>query len=56
VQTSPREGTVRIAASELGAPVNEVVTRDQAEPWSFGAGALMAGVARRGLLMDKGRR
>jgi fumarylacetoacetate (FAA) hydrolase family protein len=56
VQTSPWEGTVRIAASEIGAPVNEVVTRDQAEPWSFGAGALMAGGARRGLLMDKGRR
>jgi len=47
---------VRIAASELGALVNEVVTCDQAEPWSFGTGALMANLARRGLLMDKGRR
>lgn len=41
---------VRIAAPELGALVNEVVTCDQAEPWSFGAGALMANLARRGLL------
>ena len=47
---------VRIAASELGALVNEVVTCDQAEPWSFGTGALMANLARRGLLMNKGRR
>ena len=47
---------VRIAASELGALVNEVVPCDQAEPWSFGTGALMANLARRGLLMGKGRR
>ena len=47
---------VRIAARELGALVNEVVTCDQAEPWSFGTGALMANLARRGLLVDKGRR
>lgn len=56
MQTSPWEGTVRIAASELGALVNEVVTRDQVESWSFGTGALMTDVARRGLLMDRGRR
>ena len=41
---------VRIAAPELGALVNEVVPCDQAEPWSFGTGALMANLARRGLL------
>ena len=41
---------VSIAAPELGALVNEVVPCDQAEPWSFGTGALMANLARRGLL------
>jgi fumarylacetoacetate (FAA) hydrolase family protein len=41
---------VSIAAPELGALVNEVVTSDQAEPWTFGTGALMANLARRGLL------
>jgi fumarylacetoacetate (FAA) hydrolase family protein len=41
---------VTIAAPELGALVNEVVTCDQAEPWTFGTGALMANLARRGLL------
>ncbi len=41
---------VKIAAPELGALVNEVVHCDQAEPWAFGTGALMANLARRGLL------
>ena len=41
---------VRIASPELGTLVNEVVTCDQAEPWTFGAGALMANLARRGLV------
>jgi fumarylacetoacetate (FAA) hydrolase family protein len=41
---------VRISAPELGALVNEVVTCDEAEPWSFGAGALMMNLARRRLL------
>jgi fumarylacetoacetate (FAA) hydrolase family protein len=41
---------VRIAAPELGALVNEVVTCDEAEPWTFGTGALMANLARRGVL------
>src|SRR5215470_3041929 len=44
---------VSIAAPELGALVNEVVPCDQAEPWSFGTGALMANLARRGLLGAK---
>jgi fumarylacetoacetate (FAA) hydrolase family protein len=47
---------VSIAAPELGRLVNEVVTCDQAEPWSFGTGALMANLARRGLLPEKGSR
>jgi len=41
---------VSIRAPELGMLVNEVVTCDQAEPWTFGTGALMASLARRGLL------
>jgi fumarylacetoacetate (FAA) hydrolase family protein len=41
---------VRISAPELGTLVNEVVRCDDAEPWTFGAGALMTNLARRGLL------
>ncbi len=41
---------VSIRASELGTLVNEVVACDEAEPWTFGTGALMANLARRGLL------
>ena len=41
---------VNISAAELGTLVNEVVPCDQAEPWIFGAGALMANLARRDLL------
>jgi len=41
---------VSIRAPELGALVNEVVGCDEAEPWTFGTGALMANLARRGLL------
>jgi fumarylacetoacetate (FAA) hydrolase family protein len=41
---------VRISAPEIGALVNEVVPCDSAEPWTFGAGALMENLARRGLL------
>jgi len=41
---------VSIASPELGRLVNEVVACDEAEPWSFGTGALMANLARRGLL------
>jgi fumarylacetoacetate (FAA) hydrolase family protein len=42
--------TVSISAPELGTLTNEVVPCDQAEPWTFGTGALMANLARRGLL------
>jgi fumarylacetoacetate (FAA) hydrolase family protein len=41
---------VSIAAPEIGRLVNEVVACDEAEPWAFGTGALMANLARRGLL------
>jgi fumarylacetoacetate (FAA) hydrolase family protein len=41
---------VRIASPDLGTLVNEVVHCDAAEPWTFGTGALMANLARRGLL------
>jgi fumarylacetoacetate (FAA) hydrolase family protein len=41
---------VRISAPELGMLANEVVHCDDAEPWTFGAGALMANLGRRGLL------
>jgi len=40
---------VRISAPELGSLVNEVVPCDQAEPWTFGTGALMTNLARRGM-------
>jgi fumarylacetoacetate (FAA) hydrolase family protein len=46
---------VRITARELGSLVNEVVPCDQAEPWTFGTGALMSNLARRGML-EGGRR
>ena len=41
---------VSIGAPELGTLVNEVATCDRAEPWTFGTGALMANLARRGVL------
>jgi len=41
---------VSIAAPEVGTLVNEVVHCDEAEPWTFGTGALMANLARRGVL------
>lgn len=41
---------VLIAAPELGALVNRVLHSDQAARWSFGIGALMRSLARRGLL------
>jgi fumarylacetoacetate (FAA) hydrolase family protein len=45
-----REGDrVRIASPRLGALVNEVDRTDECPPWSFGVGALMANLARRGL-------
>jgi fumarylacetoacetate (FAA) hydrolase family protein len=48
--THKRGDVVSIRAPELGMLVNEVVSCDEAEPWTFGAGALMANLGRRGLL------
>ncbi len=45
-----REGdVVRIASPRLGALENEVDRTDECPPWTFGIGALMASLARRGL-------
>jgi fumarylacetoacetate (FAA) hydrolase family protein len=41
---------VTIASEKLGALVNMVTTSDKAPPWTFGAGALMRNLAKRGLL------
>ena len=41
---------VSIEAPEIGRLVNEVVACDVAEPWTFGTGALMTSLSRRGLL------
>jgi fumarylacetoacetate (FAA) hydrolase family protein len=41
---------VTIAAPKLGSLVNRVMPTDQCEPWTFGPGALMRNLARRGLL------
>ena len=41
---------VRVATPALGELVNRVVTSDQAARWTFGIGALMKSLARRGLL------
>ena len=41
---------VSIYSPQIGRLVNEVVPCDAAEPWSFGTGALMTSLARRGLL------
>jgi fumarylacetoacetate (FAA) hydrolase family protein len=42
--------TVAIASPKLGRLANRVVTSKQAPPWTEGIGALMANLARRGLL------
>jgi fumarylacetoacetate (FAA) hydrolase family protein len=47
---------VTISAPELGALVNRMRRTDQCEPWTFGAGALMRNLARRGLLQPGGDR
>jgi len=41
---------VRISSPPLGALVNTVVASEEAAPWTFGVGALMRSLARRGLL------
>lgn len=44
---------VRIATPRLGALVNRVTTSDQAPAWTYGAGALMRDLARRGVLSNR---
>ncbi len=44
---------VTIAAPSLGRLVNRMRPTDQCAPWTFGAGALMRNLARRGLLRDE---
>ncbi|WP_416970945.1 fumarylacetoacetate hydrolase family protein [Streptomyces sp. 4F14] len=41
---------VRISSPRLGALVNTVVPSEEAAPWTFGVGALMRSLARRGVL------
>ncbi|MDH6573982.1 fumarylacetoacetate (FAA) hydrolase family protein [Streptomyces sp. SAI-117] len=41
---------VRISSPQLGTLVNTVITSEQATPWTFGVGALMRNLARRGVL------
>jgi fumarylacetoacetate (FAA) hydrolase family protein len=41
---------VTIASPRLGRLSNRVVRTDEAEPWTFGAAALMRNLARRGLI------
>ena len=41
---------VSVSAPQLGALVNRVTTSDRAEPWTFGATALMQSLARRKLI------
>jgi fumarylacetoacetate (FAA) hydrolase family protein len=41
---------VTISSERLGALVNEVQRSDRIAPWTFGLGALMNNLARRGLL------
>ncbi len=41
---------VTIASPRLGMLANQVTTSDKAEPWTFGAGALMRNLAKRGVL------
>jgi fumarylacetoacetate (FAA) hydrolase family protein len=44
--------SVSIGTPDLGTLVNEVVHCDEAAPWTFGTGALMSNLARRGLLRE----
>ena len=48
--THKRGDLVTIASPKLGALINRVTTSDKAEPWTFGAAALMRNLAARGVL------
>lgn len=41
---------VAISSAKLGALINRVDRADRIPPWTFGAGALMRNLARRGLI------
>jgi fumarylacetoacetate (FAA) hydrolase family protein len=47
--THKSDDVVRISSPRLGALENEVDRTDECPPWTFGIGALMANLARRGL-------
>jgi len=47
---------VTIATPQLGALVNRVNHADKIAPWTFGVGALMASLTRRGILRDEPER
>jgi fumarylacetoacetate (FAA) hydrolase family protein len=48
--THKEDDVVTIRAPELGALTNRMVHADKARPWTFGSGALMRNLAKRGLL------
>ncbi|HVZ13514.1 MAG TPA: fumarylacetoacetate hydrolase family protein, partial [Bauldia sp.] len=48
--THKADDVVTVSSPRLGSLSNRVVSTDAAEPWTFGAGALMRNLARRGLL------
>jgi fumarylacetoacetate (FAA) hydrolase family protein len=48
--THKRDDIVTIAAPKLGRLVNRMRHSNECEPWTFGTGALMRNLARRGLL------
>src|SRR4051812_20257707 len=48
--THKRDDIVTISAPQLGKLVNRMRTSDECEPWTFGIGALMCNLAKRGIL------
>ena len=48
--THKRDDIVTISAPQLGKLVNRMRTSDECEPWTFGIGALMRNLAKRGIL------
>ena len=48
--THKRDDIVTIAAPQLGQLVNRMRPSNECEPWTFGVGALMKNLAKRGVL------
>ena len=48
--THKRDDIVTIAAPQLGKLVNRMRSSDECEPWTFGVGALMRNLAKRGVI------